>query len=45
LSVIETGLEHGAEPRVIKRAARLLQAYEKLFWDTVGEESMPKRGK
>jgi thiaminase len=45
LSVIATGLEHGAEPRMIKRAARLLQAYEKLFWDTVGEGSLPKRGK
>jgi thiaminase len=43
LAVIENGLEHGAEPRVIKRAARLLQAYEKLFWDTVGEGSMPNK--
>lgn len=38
LAAIEAGLEHGAEPRLIKRAARLLQAYEKLFWDTVAEE-------
>jgi len=38
LAVIEAGLEHGAEPRLIKRAARLLQAYEKLFWDTVAED-------
>ncbi|MDJ0676241.1 MAG: hypothetical protein QNJ36_12785 [Calothrix sp. MO_167.B42] len=37
LNVIATGLKRGAEPRLIKRAARLLQAYEKLFWDTVGE--------
>ena len=38
LSVIEAGLKHGAEPLLIKRAARLLQAYEKLFWDTVASE-------
>jgi thiaminase len=38
LAMIEAGLEHGAEPYAAKRAARLLQAYEKLFWDTVAEE-------
>jgi thiaminase len=37
LAMIEAGLEQGAEPLLIKRAARLLQAYEKLFWDTVAE--------
>ena len=37
IAVIADGLERGAEPRVIKRAARLLQAYELLFWETVGE--------
>jgi len=38
LTVIETGLKSGAEPLLIKRAARLLQAYEKLFWDTVASD-------
>ncbi|MDJ0616336.1 MAG: hypothetical protein QNJ63_06205 [Calothrix sp. MO_192.B10] len=37
LAVIATGLKRGAEPRLIKRAARLLQGYEQFFWDTVGE--------
>jgi thiaminase len=36
LAVIAAGLEKGAEPREIKRSARLLQAYEKDFWDAVG---------
>jgi len=35
LAVLESGLERGAEPRLIKRAARLLQGYEKLYWDTL----------
>jgi hypothetical protein len=34
-AVIAAGLERGAKPRLIKRAARLLQAYEKMFWDTI----------
>jgi hypothetical protein len=38
LLMIQTGLDHGTNPRLIKRAARLLQAYEKLFWDTVAEQ-------
>jgi thiaminase len=33
LAVIAAGLERGVEPRLIKRSARLLQAYEKMFWD------------
>jgi len=33
LAVIAADLERGAEPRLIKRAVRLLQAYEKMFWD------------
>lgn len=37
LEVIADGLEQGAEPREIKRAARLLQEYELQFWDTVAE--------
>lgn len=35
LAVIAEGLAHGAEPRMVKRSARLLQAYEKDFWDAV----------
>jgi pyrroloquinoline quinone (PQQ) biosynthesis protein C len=38
LAVIAEGLEQGAEPRLVKRSARLLQAYEKDFWDTVAQE-------
>ena len=35
LDVVERGLAGGAAPRLIRRAARLLQGYEQLFWDTV----------
>jgi thiaminase len=38
LVMIQAGLDHGVNPRLVKRAARLLQAYEKLFWDTVAEQ-------
>jgi hypothetical protein len=38
LAVIAKGLEHGAEPRLVKRSARLLQAHEKDFWDAVAQE-------
>jgi len=34
-AVVADGLARGAEPRLIKRAARLLQGYEKLYWDTL----------
>ncbi len=37
LTVIAAGLEKGAQPCDIKRAARLLQEYELQFWDTVAE--------
>ena len=33
LSVIQQGLDRGTEPRLIQRAARLLQAYELMYWD------------
>src|SRR3954447_19830378 len=33
LAVIAADLERGVEPRLIKRSARLLQAYEQMFWD------------
>jgi len=35
LNVIQQGLERGNEPRLIQRAARLLQAYELMYWDTL----------
>jgi len=35
LSIIQQGLDHGTEPRLIQRAARLLQAYELMYWDTL----------
>ncbi len=35
LAVVESGLARGAEPRLVTRAARLLQGYEKLYWDTL----------
>ncbi len=37
LRVIQDGLNRGASERDIRRAARLLQAYEKDFWFTVGQ--------
>jgi pyrroloquinoline quinone (PQQ) biosynthesis protein C len=36
LAVVERGLAIGVEPRLVTRSARLLQSYEKLFWDTLG---------
>ena len=35
LMVIETGLQQGVEARRIVRAARMLQGYELMFWDTL----------
>jgi len=35
LGVIQEGLERGVEPQQIRRAARLLQGYELLYWDTL----------
>ena len=35
LAIIEAGLRHGVETRHITRAARMLQGYELLFWDTL----------
>lgn len=37
LNVIQDGLNSCASPPDIRRAARLLQAYEKDFWDTVAQ--------
>jgi len=38
LKVIQDGLNRGANPRDIRRSARLLQAYEKDFWFAVGQD-------
>src|SRR3989442_5764393 len=35
MAVVAGGLARGVDPRLIKRAARLLQGYEKLYWDTL----------
>jgi len=35
LSVIQQGLDRGIEASLIQRAARLLQAYELMYWDTL----------
>jgi len=35
LAAVVSGLAEGCEPRLVKRAARLLQGYEKLYWDTL----------
>ena len=41
LSVIQQGIDRGTEPRLIRRAARLLQAYELMYWDTLFRVSSP----
>jgi len=35
LRVIQEGLDRGVAPRAVERAARLLQGYELLYWDTL----------
>jgi pyrroloquinoline quinone (PQQ) biosynthesis protein C len=35
MAVVANGLARGADSRLVKRAARLLQGYEKLYWDTL----------
>ncbi len=37
LDVIQAGLDRGVSPARISRAARLLQAYELMFWDAMAE--------
>ena len=37
LAVVGEGLQQGADPVRIRRAARLLQWFELLYWDTVWE--------
>lgn len=40
LAVVEEGLGQGADPVRIRRAARLLQGFELLYWDTMWEASL-----
>ena len=35
LLIIQEGLDEGVSPADIHRAARLFQAYEKMFWDAI----------
>ncbi len=37
LAIIQAGLDRGIQPRLIQRAARLLQGYELMFWDAMAE--------
>src|SRR6266550_4594588 len=39
LKVIQQGLDRGTDPRLIRRAARLLQAYELMYWNTLHRSS------
>ena len=39
LAVIQRGLDRDVEPPLIQRAARLLQGYELMFWDTMYQVS------
>lgn len=38
LPVIQEGLDHGEDPVRIARTARLIQSYEKMFWDAMAKE-------
>lgn len=40
-AVVAEGLARGVAPGSIRQAASLLQGYELLFWDTMGEASIP----
>lgn len=44
LAVIQSALDRGDDPRLIARAARLLQAYELMFWDTLYKVSVASEG-
>lgn len=39
LRVIQAGLNRGVDPRGVARSARLIQAYELMYWDTLYEVS------
>jgi len=38
-AVVAGGLAEGVDPRLVRRAARLLQGFELLYWDTLHEAS------
>lgn len=40
LQVIQWGLDHGADPVGVARAARIIQAYELMYWDTLHDASI-----
>jgi pyrroloquinoline quinone (PQQ) biosynthesis protein C len=40
LQVIQGGLDRGVEPRAVRRAARLIQAYELMYWDALCDASI-----
>jgi hypothetical protein len=42
--VIQGALDRGIEPALIHRAARMLQAYELMFWDAMAEAAVLKIG-
>ena len=39
LRVIQEGLDRGLDPQAVARAARLVQAYELMYWDTLHQVS------
>jgi thiaminase len=41
IQVIETGLQRGVPERLVRRAPRMLQGYEAMFWDTLYETLGP----
>jgi thiaminase len=43
LSIVESGLDRGVSPAAIHRAARLLQAYELMYWDALDGLLTPVR--
>lgn len=42
LAIMQQGLDRGTDPRLMSRAARLLQAYELMYWDTLYEASLSR---
>lgn len=42
LAVMQQALDRGADPRLLSRAARLLQAYELMYWDTLYDVSISR---
>ena len=37
LAVVQDGLDRGIEPALVERAARLLQEYELMYWDSIAD--------